>query len=126
MLMAFLGVVVINNPLEHLSAEEAAKDTFTRMDYIIGSAIALSGAVAAGGVSVVMRFMNKGIHYSISPFWYASGCTMFSPIFHSILVDNSITYEGRITPRYDWWSIFLISIPCVGSCFGQILCSRAY
>jgi drug/metabolite transporter (DMT)-like permease len=96
------------------------------MDYVIGSAIALGGAIAAGGVSVVMRFMNKGIHYSISPFWYASGCTMFSPIFHCILVDHSVTYTDRITSKYDWWSIFLISIPCVLSCVGQIMCSRAY
>ena len=116
--MAFLGVIVINNPLEHISQEEQTLNTFTRLDYIIGSLIAVSGAVAAGGVSCVMRFMNQGIHYSISPFWYASGCTMFSPIFHTFLVNNSTTYVDRKTPTYDFISILLISVASIGACFG--------
>ena len=88
------------------------------MDLLIGSLIAISGAVAGGGVSCVMRFMNKGIHYSISPFWYASGCTIFSPIFHCLLVDHSSTYTNRTTSKYDLMSILLISTASVGACFG--------
>jgi drug/metabolite transporter (DMT)-like permease len=126
MVMAFLGVIVINNPFEKVSLEEQSLNTFTRIDYVIGSLIALSGAIAAGGVSVVMRYMNKGIHYSISPFWFASGNALCSPILHSILVMNSDTYIDRIATRYDWTSIFLIGLASCGAFIGQILTSRAF
>lgn len=79
MASAFLGVLIVTNPFEsHPDSSNTSKD------YLIGTIFALTGAVAGGIVSCCMRYMGPGIHYSVGPFYFASGCTFLSPIFYSL------------------------------------------
>lgn len=99
---------------------------FTKQDLFIGSCIALWGAVATGFVAICMRYMNKGIHYTISPFWYSCGCSVLGPIYHTFLISKSESYAERVATSYDSYTIFLILVSSVASSFGQILTSRAF
>lgn len=78
MLFAFLGVIVINNPWEEVDSSKLEE----KQNILIGSAFALSGAIFGAFAILCMRIM-RNMHYSISPFWFASGCTLWSPIVHS-------------------------------------------
>ena len=80
MFSAFAGVVLINNPFEEVIHDEHAE---RKENIFIGSMFALSGALGGAFAVLAMRIM-RNMHYSISPFWFASGCTFWSPIIHSL------------------------------------------
>ena len=123
---AFAGVVIINRPWESGTDNKEAKS------YLIGSAFALSGAMLGAFAVLCMRIMRDGIHYSISPFWFASGCTFWSSIVHIIQLngswynDEDQLIRDRTTTVYDWTTIALIAVASIGSFFGQIFGSRAF
>jgi len=79
-----------------------------------------------------MRIMRDGIHYSISPFWFASGCTFWSSIVHMIQLNGSYYNDAeqlireRTTTIYDWKTIALMAVASMGSFFGQVFWSRAF
>ena len=73
----FAGVVLINNPFEP-QKEDA------ETNYLYGTIYALTGSLGGAAALICMRVMRKNIHYSISPFWFASGCAFWSPIVHMI------------------------------------------
>jgi len=79
LISAFIGVLIINNPWEETSEDSIEQ----KQDILIGSAFALSGALGGAFAVLAMRIM-RNMHYSISPFWFASGCTFWSPIVHTI------------------------------------------
>ena len=79
MLGAFIGVIVINNPLQKL--EGGIELSFRNM--MFGTMYSLGGAIGWACAMLCMRYM-RNIHYSVTPFWYATGCTFFSSIFLTI------------------------------------------
>jgi len=130
-LVAFVGVLIINNPWQDNSGLGAHNEgeigdfidrkIYTTTDKIIGSAYSLVGAIGAGSAFVCMRIMRNDIHYSVSPFWFSIGCTFLSPIFSAdwmTKAETTTTYTGEL--------VFLISIASIGSFFGQVFQSRAY
>ena len=115
LMVAFCGVLVINNPFD---GGKSRNSNFTQQDLFTGSCIALWGAVATGSVAICMRYMNKGIHFAISPFWYSCGCAIFGPMYHSFLISQSESYIDRKTTEYDTYTIFLIIFAAIASSFG--------
>ena len=89
-IVAFTGVIVLNNPLnfgmddDKLVEVDKNKRIYSPHELFIGTLWAISGILLGGFVSICMRYMREGIHFSISPFWFAAGCSFWSPIFHSI------------------------------------------
>lgn len=83
LIMAFIGVIVINKPWDRDSGETDDSE-YSDKDIFIGTIYAVTGAIGGACALICMRIMRDGIHYSISPFWFASGCTFWSPFFHSI------------------------------------------
>lgn len=83
LIMAFIGVIVINKPWDRASGETDDSE-YSDKDIFIGTIYAVTGAIGGACALICMRIMRDGIHYSISPFWFASGCTFWSPFFHSI------------------------------------------
>ena len=79
--MAFFGVILINKPWEKSSESE---EKHSDKDMLIGSIFALTGAMSGAFSILCMRIMREGIHYSLAPFWFASGCCFCSPIIHCI------------------------------------------
>ena len=74
-----------------------------------------------GAVAIIcMRIMRDGIHYSIGPFWFALGCSIWSPIVHMIQLSNSYYNEKdelireKTSTVYDFKTIILI---CAASAF---------
>ena len=90
LILSFTGVIIINNPFD--THESDGKPLYSNLDLLIGSAFSLSGAIGGSMAVLCMRYMNKGIHYSISPFWFASGGTFMSPIAHSFQTTQSKEY----------------------------------
>ena len=80
MFLAFAGVVLINKPWDTSNSS----GEYSTNSILIGSLFAFSGAVTGGFAALCMRIMREGIHYSISPFWFSSGCTFMSPMVHMI------------------------------------------
>lgn len=118
MFLTFLGVLLINRPWE--TNLFAPGSQFTKMDIFIGTVFSITGAWGASAAFVCMRFM-KNIHYSISPFWFATGCTFFSPIG-----SLGMMMAKPQTVIYTWEIIGLITAASVASFFGQVFQSRAY
>ena len=50
---------------------------------MFGTVYSLGGAIGWACAMLCMRYM-RNIHYSVTPFWYATGCTFFSTIFLSM------------------------------------------
>lgn len=73
-----------------------------------------------------MRYMKVGIHYSISPFWFASGSAFWSPIFHGLYRSNSTKYTDLKTCQYDLQTKSLIVLTAVFATLGQNFTSKAY
>jgi len=125
--LAFAGVIIINNPFEQVTEEIVDR----KQNVFIGSMFALSGALGGAFANLAMRIM-RNMHYSISPFWFASGCTFWSPIMHSItmnsayILDDGSEDRERTTTIYDWTTIFLICLASIFSFFGQVFNSRSY
>lgn len=82
--MSFAGVLIINNPFDTHSADPTnSAPLYSNLDLLIGSSFSLGGAIGGSIAVLCMRYMNKGIHYTISPFWFASGGTLLSPMVHT-------------------------------------------
>lgn len=132
--LCFLGVLIINMPAlaaESQNAEEKRERTV--QDYIFGSLLALSCALATGVIQCCMRYMNQGIHYCISPFWFASGCTFMSPLFYVLAhklhwkePSPAEMAESQMPAVYDWVVILLIGVVSVITFLGQVFMSRAF
>ena len=86
--VAFAGVIIINNPFaEHLGDKD-----FSARDQFLGTFFGILGAMCGACATICMRYMNKGIHYSLSPFFFACGNTMLSPIGHTLMFSNFDEY----------------------------------
>lgn len=114
--MAFLGVLIINNPFGWGESGDSGNDDENNI--FLGTVYALTGAIGGACALICMRVMRVGIHYSISPFWFASGCTFWSPFFHSVQLNNSYDADVTKTTVYDWQTIMLILGASVFSFFG--------
>ena len=78
LILAFIGVIMVNNPFK--SAD--SNNELSTHNLFIGTVFALTGALAFSGAVLSMKMMSSGIHYSVSPFWYATGCTMLGSLMH--------------------------------------------
>ena len=114
----FSGILLINfNPWEKPDLSENKHKENQKKEYLIGTMFALIGALGAGFAAIVMRYMKEGIHYSISPFWFASGCCFFSSIVFTITELQS-NDDGHSTTVYDWTSMGVIAVESVLTFFG--------
>jgi drug/metabolite transporter (DMT)-like permease len=123
---AFIGMLIVNNPWEETAEESAAE----KSDIAIGTIFALSGAIGGSFAVLCMRHM-RNMHYGISPFWFASGCTFLSMIVHSLQLNNSYYKDGELdrektTTVYDTKTAVLIGLASVFSFFGQVFGSRSF
>jgi len=125
-----MGVLVINNPFEsHAEVEHAVAQgthNYTKVDLLIGSLFSLSGAIGGSMAVLCMRYMKVGIHYSISPFWFASGSAFWSPIFHGFYRSTSTKYTDLQTGQYDLQTKSLIVLTAIFATLGQNFSSKAY
>ena len=64
------------------------KLTYSTRDILIGTLFALSGALGGACANITKRIMKNGINFSVSPFWFAAGCSFWSPIVHSIYTER--------------------------------------
>lgn len=116
MIVSFIGVVVLNSPFDHQQTD------FTVSDFFFGSAFAFSGAIGSSIAYMCMRIM-KDIHFTISPFWYSSGCTFMAPMMYAFWSNHHyVPRVNKVTPThagvYDWQTIWLITLASVSSFFG--------
>ena len=85
LILSFVGVIIINNPFDaHNMVSENGTPLYSNLDLLIGSAYSLGGAMGGSIAVLCMRYMNKDIHSSIGPFYFATGGTLLSPIAHSV------------------------------------------
>ena len=88
-MFSFIGVLIINNPFDSHNEVKKVVDgdstipVYSNWSLLIGSAFSLGGAIGGSMAVLCMRYMNKGIHYTISPFWFASGGSFMSPLAHT-------------------------------------------
>lgn len=75
--------------------------------------------------------MNQGIHYCISPFWFASGCSFMSPIFYTLT--HKLYWHGsprlnevEMPTQYDAYTIVLLLAVSVMTFLGQVFTSRSF
>lgn len=85
MVASFIGVLIVNNPLSEFSGSERSFH-----DTIIGTIYALTGAFGGAAACLCMRYMRDGIHFSISPFWFAFGCSFMSSIFFAFFHNSEV------------------------------------
>jgi drug/metabolite transporter (DMT)-like permease len=78
LLSAFIGVIMVNNPFK----TQDLLSVISPHSIFIGTVYALTGAFAFSGAIICIRIMNEGIHYTVGPFWYASGCTILGSLMH--------------------------------------------
>ena len=114
-IIAFSGVVVLNDPFNNQKEDQ---------QLFIGTLWALSGVFFGSFVSICMRYMRDGIHYSIGPFWFAAGCCFWSPI--SQAVEIGIAREKSDSTIYDFQTCFFIFLVAFFTIIGQILLSKAF
>ena len=81
---SLVGIIIILDPFKDTEIE-TQKDR----DYFTGTCFGISAVLCIGFISVFMRYMRDGIHYSLSPFWFSCSCTLLSPIVHAITRSNS-------------------------------------
>lgn len=129
---SFSGVIMINDPFGISAGEatdEAAADE-TQHNYLIGTLYCMVGCIGASCAFTCMRYMKDGIHASISPFWFAIGCTFLSPLMYSFTQDKSdsknVAEREYLTTSYDAYTIGLMTVESIFTFFYQILLSRAY
>jgi len=75
LILAFGGVVLINNPFEEVTKENENKKYY----YLIGTLIGVGGSFFSSWTFMCMRYM-KTIHPTIGPFYFGSCASFFSPI----------------------------------------------
>ena len=86
---SLVGVMLINNPGNILNLE-VQDDASKKHNYFVGTMYCLSTVIIGGAIPLLMRYMRKNIHYTISPFWFSSGCTFLSPLMYTIFAANPI------------------------------------
>ena len=121
--ISFAGIVIINNPFVSVQDQDLQK----AHDYWIGSLYAGSTLFAGGFIALAMRYMRDGIHHTLSPFWFSSGCCFLTP-FMFIATSKSPTEENRVQvgAEYDSTTILLITLISIFSFLHQNFISRAY
>ena len=89
--------------------------------------MALVCVFGASCAIVCMRYMKDGIHYAISPFYFAVGCSIMSPLMY-VIMQNPKSHSPKpiFTTRIDNYTIFLLIIESLISFLGQNFNSRAY
>lgn len=85
LLSAFIGVIMVNNPFK----TQDSINELTANNIFIGTIYALTGALAFSGAIICIRIMNDGIHYTVGPFWYATGCTILGSLMHFCFLNQS-------------------------------------
>lgn len=85
LLLAFIGVIMVNNPFK----TQDSINELTANNIFIGTIYALTGALAFSGAIICIRIMNDGIHYTVGPFWYATGCTILGSLMHFCFLNQS-------------------------------------
>lgn len=124
---SFIGILIINNPHQDQDAlVDPTKLTYSARDKLIGTLFALSGACGGAMANITKRLMKTGIHYSISPFWFACGCTFWSPMAHISYTTRRETQSEYIGHKYDLFAFVLIFLCSITTFFGQVLQSKAF
>jgi len=128
---SFTGVLIINNPNNQETSQnhvDSGKMMYSPQDIFKGSCFALASAFGIAMANICKRIMRKNIHYSVSPFWFASGCTLLSPMAHYSQAGShsESEVESTITATYDFKILSLLFIATIATFFGQILQSKAF
>lgn len=110
---SFLGVLIVNNPFAENNSE--SKRSFH--DLLLGTIYAVTGALGCSAAFLCMRHMREGIHYTISPFWFASGCSFMSPLLFCFTHNADDKQSSTV---YDRYTILLIFLSSFFSFFGQV------
>ena len=83
---SFSGVLIINNSSfqndETQDVKYPDEIQYSPNEILKGTIFSVIGAFGFAAAGICKRIMRKNIHYSISPFWFASACTLFSPLAH--------------------------------------------
>ena len=122
LMFAFFGVVVVNNPFK---IEDSHGELSTH-NLFLGTVYALTGALAFSAAVLCMRLMSTGIHFSVSPFWYATGCTYLGSLMHFGFLNQSYSSDEQKSTVYDFYQIVLILLVSLTAFFGQNFASKAY
>lgn len=85
LLCAFIGVIMVNNPFK----SQDSINEISAHNILIGTIYALTGALAFSGTVISIRKMGSGIHYTVGPFWYATGCTILGSMMHFCFLNQS-------------------------------------
>ena len=100
---SIIGILLINDPFGWYKEEDDSKEEDDNKDYnyLLGTLFLISGILLGGLAPIIMRYM-RDIHYSISPFWFASGCCILSPIAY--VADKHYDSDIKDAPStvYDW------------------------
>ena len=118
MIASFIGVLIVNNPLSEFTGSERSFH-----DTLIGTIYALTGSFAGAAACLCMRHMRDGIHFSISPFWFASGGSFGSSILFGVFRNSEAKETSTI---YDRYTMFLLFLASFFSFFGQVFQSKAF
>ena len=120
LILAFGGVICINNPFEEATDDKENK----KHNYLIGTIVGLTGAFFGSWAMTCMRYMRIGIHHTIAPFYFGTFNVIMSPIAIALVRTTSPEYSNPTT--YDFKTILiLLSIGAVTT-LGQILGSKAF
>ena len=87
--------------------------------------MSLGGAIGSACAFVCMRYM-KGIHYTICPFWFATGSVIGSPIAIATQRSLSEDYREKVSTVFDTKLIIMVLLVAIFATCGQNLTSRAY
>lgn len=130
MLISFLGVIIINNPFQtdEQLERDVQKTYYSAKSIFIGTCFALSGSLGGSIANICKRIMRGNIHHSVSPFYWAGGCTILSPIAHFIYFadKNARSIEPLEGSVYDARVLILLFLATLAGFTGQVLQSRAY
>jgi len=82
--LAFIGVVLLQNPFGRLEDDLASISSGSRsqsemLDYI-GSAVAILGSLIVAFAFMFMRKMAGTVHYMVPPMYFAMFSTVLSPV----------------------------------------------
>ena len=112
LLMGFIGIIMINNPFSEYDSSNSE---------LFGGFIAALGGIFASFAWVVIRKMGGKVHFTVPPFYFSLGWTITSSIL-MILNKQGQTFK----PKYDFYTIIIITIVSLSTFIGQIFQSLAY
>lgn len=111
LVLAFLGVVVINDPFNWVAdkVDTTSNNVIIdqRTDTLVGALSAVMAALTGAVSMLCMRIMRKDVHYAVPPFWFAFGGVLFAPmltaatrhIMYPYGVTESSIIKGRDVSR---------------------------